>query len=59
MNWEWLKKEGIDSILFTLSKHDCNKLEIMNILYEFIRLDLKQFFTVLYSKIATNEKKKD
>ena len=58
MNWEWLKKEGIDSILFTLSKHDCNKLEIMNILYEFIRLDLKQFFTVLYSKIATNEKNK-
>jgi len=30
MNWEWLKKEGVDSIMFTLSKHDFNKLEIMN-----------------------------
>ena len=58
MNWEWLKKEGVDSIMFTLSKHESNKLEVMNILYEFIRLDFKQFFNILYSKIPTNEKGK-
>ena len=50
MNWEWLKKEGVDSIMFTLSKHESNKLEVMNILYEFIRLDFKQFFNILYSR---------
>ena len=58
MNWEWLKKEGVDSIMFTLSKHDCNKLEIMNFLYEFISLDTKQFFDILQNKVASNDKNK-
>ena len=58
MNWDWLKKEGIDSIMFTLSKHEGNKLEIMNILYEFIRLDMKQFFKILEGKCVTKEKSK-
>ena len=57
-NWDWLKKEGVDSLMFTLSKNESNRLEVMNFLYEFIRLDLKQFFNILYSKIQTNEKGK-
>ena len=58
MNWDWLKKEGIDSIMFTISKHECNKVEIMNILYELIRSDINKFFDILSSKVASNEKKK-
>ena len=58
MNWDWIKKEGIDSIMFTLSKHDENKIEIMNYLYEFIRLDIKQFFKILQNKAITNDKNK-
>ena len=58
VNWDWLKKEGIDSIIFTLTKHENNKLEIMNFLYEFIHLDMKQFFNILQNKVATNDKNK-
>ena len=58
MNWDWLKKEGLDSIIFTITKHEDNKLEIMKLLYEFIRMDLKQFFNILTNKVATNEKNK-
>ena len=58
MNWEWLKKEGLDSIMFTLTKHEANKLEITNILYEFISSDVKQFFKILHSKVVTNDKNK-
>ena len=58
MNWDWIKKEGIDSIMFTLTKHEENKLEIMNYLYEFIRLDMKQFFKILQNKVNTSDKNK-
>ena len=58
MNWDWLKKEGIDSIMFTISKHENNKVEIMNFLYEFVRLDIKQFFNILNNKSCTNDKNK-
>ncbi len=58
MNWDWLKKEGLDSIIFTLTKHEENKLEVVNLLYEFVRMDLKQFFTILTNKVATNDKNK-
>jgi hypothetical protein len=60
MNWDWLKKEGLDSIIFTLTKHEenKNKLEVMNLLYEFVRMDLKQFFTILTNKVSTNDKSK-
>ena len=58
INWDWLKKEGIDSIIFTLTKHEDNKLEVMKYLYEFIHLNVKQFFNVLNNKVATNDKNK-
>ena len=58
MNWDWIKKEGIDSIMFTLTKHEENKLEILNYLYEFIRLDMKQFFKILQNKVNTSDKNK-
>ena len=58
VNWDWLKKEGIDSIIFTLTKHENNKLKIMNFLYENIHLDMKQYFNILQNKVATNDKNK-
>ena len=58
MNWDWLKKEGVDSIMFTISKHESNKVETMNILYDLISPDINKFFDILRSKIASNEKKK-
>ena len=44
--------------MFTLSKHENNKLEIMNFLYEFVRLDIKQFFNILNNKSCSNDKNK-
>ena len=58
VNWDWLKKEGLDSIIFTLTKHENNKIEIMNFLYEFVHLNLKQFFNILDNKVVTNDKNK-
>ena len=58
INWDWLKKEGIDSIIFTLTKHEDNKIEIMKFLYEFIHANIKQFFNILQNKVATNDKNK-
>lgn len=44
--------------MFTISKHESNKVETMNILYELIRADITKFFDILRSKVASNEKKK-
>ena len=57
-DWDWLKKEGIDSIMFSLNQNDNNKLEIMNFLLDFIQQDTKQFFDILNNKIESNEKNK-
>ena len=58
MNWDWLKKEGFDSIIFTICKHEKNILEIMKILYELTIQDTNQFFSWLQNKISSNEKNK-
>ena len=58
MNWEWLKKEGFDSIIFTICKHEKNILEIMKILYDLIIQDVDQFFNWIQNKISSNEKNK-
>ena len=58
MNWDWLKKEGFDSIVFTLCKHEKNILEIMKILYDLTSQDIDQFFNWIQNKISANEKYK-
>lgn len=46
MNWEWLKNEGLDFILFDviMTENERDKLTLMNILYDFIKTDSKEFF---------------
>ena len=56
MNWDWLKKEGFDSIIFTICKHEKNILEIMKILHDLIIQDVNQFFSWIQNKISSNEK---
>ena len=55
MNWDWFLNEGIESFIFTLTKHQKNKLELVNILYEFIKDDTSIFFDELRKKL-NNEK---
>ena len=58
MNWDWLKKEGFDSIIFTICKHEKNVLEIMKILYDLTIQDVNKFFNWIQNKISSNEKNK-
>ena len=58
MNWDWLKKEGFDSIIFTICKHEKNILEIMKILNDLIIQDVDQFLVWIQNKISANEKSK-
>ena len=58
MNLDWLKKEGFDSIIFTICKHEKNILEIMKILNDLIIQDMDQFFIWIQNNISANEKSK-
>ena len=59
MNWEWLKNEGLDFILFDviMTENERDKLTLMNILYDFIKTDSKEFFLELNKKLASNQNK--
>ena len=59
MNWDWLKNEGIDLIFFAIIKSeiDNDKFTLMNILYDFIRENIKDFFLELRKKLVTSQKK--
>ena len=58
INWDWIKKEGYDSIIFTICKHEKNIPEIMKILYELSSQDINQFFNWIQNKVSSNEKNK-
>ena len=57
MNWDWFINEGIESFIFMLTKHEKNKVELLNILCDFMKEDYSYFFDVLRKKLE-NEKKK-
>ena len=59
MNWEWLKNEGLDFILFDIimTENDRDKLTLLNILYDFIKTDSKVFYLELNKKLASNQNK--
>ena len=57
MNWDWFLNEGINSFIFILTKQDKNKLELLKILYDFIKEDTDIFFSEI-KKIYEKEKKK-
>ena len=60
MNWDWFKSEGMDLILYAVIKteDENDKLILMNILYDFIRENIKEFFLEIRKKLATNSQKK-
>ena len=59
MNWEWLKNEGLDLMLYAVIKAELesDKLTLMNILYDFIQNNIKDFFLELRKKLATSQRK--
>ena len=59
MNWDWFKNEGIDLLFFAIIKCeiDNDKLTLMNILYDFIRDYIRDFFLEIRKKVATSQKK--
>ena len=59
MNWEWFKNEGIDLMIYAIIKTelDSDKLILMNILYDFIKDNFRDFFLELRKKLATSQKK--
>jgi len=58
INWDWLKREGYDSIAFTICKHEKNVLEIMKILYDLSIQDINQFFSWMQTRLNSNDKNK-
>ena len=57
MNWEWLFNEGINSFIFILSKIEKNKLELLKILYDFIKEDTSYFFGEIKERYETEKKR--
>ena len=60
MNWDWFKSEGMDLILYAVikSEEENDKLILMNILYDFVRENIKDFFLEIRKKLATSSQKK-
>ena len=57
INMDWLLNEGINSFIFILTKQDKNKLELLKILYDFIKEDTSFFFDEI-KKIYEKDKRK-
>ena len=57
-HWEWLKIEGIDSFIFSIIKNQDKKLNILKMLYEFIKSDLNDFFVELKKRILDKQRKR-
>ena len=59
MNWEWFKNEGMDLMFFAIIKTEVenDKLILMNILYDFIRENIKDFFLEIRKKLAASQSK--
>ena len=59
MNWDWLKNEGLDLILFAIIKteKERDKLTLLNILYDFIKSEPRDFYLELNKKLASNQNK--
>ena len=58
MNWDWFKNEGMDLIFYAIIKSEIenDKLTLINILYDFIRENIKDFFLEIRKKLATSQK---
>ena len=59
MNWEWFKSEGMDLIFYAVTKteKDNDKLTLMNILFDFIKDNIKELFSEIRKKLATSQRK--
>ena len=56
-DWDWLNKEGIDSFIFAILKHDNLKLNLLNSLFNQVKNNLNDFFNYLRKKMINDEKK--
>ena len=59
MNWDWLKNEGMDLIFYAVTKTETenDKLTLMNILFDFIKDNIKELFSEIRKKLATSQRK--
>ena len=57
-DWDWLNKEGIDSFIFAILKHDNLKLNLLNSLFNQVKNNLNDFFNYLRKKMINDEKNK-
>jgi len=56
MDFNWLKQEGIISLMFSIYNFENNKLEKMNCLYEFIKDDIRNLLQSLKEKTNNEDK---
>ena len=56
MNWDWFLNEGIKIFIFILIKNDKYKLELLKILYDFIKDDTSYFFDEIRKILETDKK---
>ena len=58
INWDWLVKEGFDSFIYAIIKHEQLRLDLLTLLYQFIKGRNKDFFKALKKKFEGGDKKK-
>ena len=58
INWDWLIKEGFDSFIYAIIKHEKLRVDLLTLLFQFIKGKNKDFFAVLRKKFSSGEKKK-
>ena len=57
MNWDWFYNEGINVFIFILNKeHNHRRKDFFNILYDFIRDNITNFYDELKKKFNSNNK---
>ena len=58
-DWDWLNKEGIDSFIFAILKHENLRLDLINSLFFHIKDNIDDFFNQLRKKLLNNNEKKN
>lgn len=56
-DWDWLVDEGVDAFMFAITKHDTERLNLLNILYEFVRNRLSDYILELRKKVKLEKSK--
>jgi hypothetical protein len=55
-DWDWLTKEGLDTLIFAINKHPQLRVQILNLIHEFSNGKYEELILCLTSKLSEKDK---